>query len=192
MTLVAVLQIGIAAAWAGLSVMRLYAGALAGPVLAAGMAASQPQHLHSLAGFWRLLLGAGWPGTALYAATAGVAVLIAARAWRQGGEAGQRIALLALATVLAAPHLYVYDLVLAVPALVVLWERGEREAPPFRTWARTVAWLGWLTPLAGPLALATRIQWATPVLVTALLLLSRSRTADNEEDNPSAVRPERP
>jgi hypothetical protein len=162
-------------------VLGQYVDALSLVVLCGGMEVSQPQHQHSLAGFWRLLLGEGWPSTLLYAATALAACVVAARAWRGSRRSGERIALAAVTMVLAAPHLYVYDLVLLVPALAVLWERAERCTGRSRLLGRTVAWLGWFAPLTGPLALATRIQWATPVVVGALLLLIRAGRADSED-----------
>jgi hypothetical protein len=188
MLAVAVAQVGAGAAWAGMAVIERHAGTLASSIAAGGMDASQPQHLHSLAGFWRLLLGAGWPASALYAVSALAVVALAARAWRRAGSPGARIAVLSAATVLAAPHLYVYDLVVLVPALVVLWDLAERQAPPLRTWGRAAAWLAWLAPLSGPLALATRVQWATPVLVVALVLLARMGSADSQ-DRPETAAP---
>jgi hypothetical protein len=185
---VAAAQVAVGAAWAGSPVIGQYIAALGPAVLRAGMDVSQPQHLHSLAGFWRLLLGEGRPATLLYAASALGVCLVAARAWRRSRRPGERIALVAVATVLAAPHLYVYDLVLLVPALAVLWEQGERAAGSRSVLYRTAAWVGWLAPLTGPLALATRVQWATPVIVVALILLSGAARADIR-DRPETTTP---
>lgn len=165
-------QAGVAAWWAGLPVMAQYVAAIAQPVRDAGMHVSQPQHLHSLAGFFRLLLGAGPLATTLYAIAATAVVATAALAWRARPSPRARVGALVLALVLAAPHLYVYDLVVLAPVLVVLWEWAEAQPAPRNAWGRAVAWLAWFAPLAGPIALATSVQWSTPVLVAALVLLS--------------------
>ena len=129
----AILQLALGWMWAGTPVVLAYLRTLAGIVAEGGIPASQPEHLHSLLGFWRLLLGPGMPSTVLWIVSAGVVVEYARRAWRlAGGDRSIQIALLCLVAVLLAPHLYVYDLVLLAPALVTLWTWSESRARPAR------------------------------------------------------------
>jgi hypothetical protein len=168
-------QLLVAAAWAGPETMMRYAEAVMGPARTAGMVVSQPQHLHSLAGFFRLLLGAGVTATIFYAVCALAVVILSAGTWRRLSDPHARIAVLVLATVLAAPHLYVYDLVILAPALAVIWARAESADGRVRTAGRAIAWLAWFMPLAGPIALVSGIQPSTPLLAAALAWLARSR-----------------
>ena len=71
--------------------------------------------MHSLRAFWNLLLP--WPDAAftLYILTAIGILIFAIACWRRPAPLEHRFAIMLLATVLVAPHLTVYDLVILTP-----------------------------------------------------------------------------
>jgi hypothetical protein len=175
----AILHLALGWMWAGTPVVLAYLRVLAGIVADGGIPASQPEHLHSLLGFWRLLLGPGMPSTVLWIVSAGLVVEYARRAWHLGrGDWSIPIALLCLVAVLLAPHLYVYDLVLLAPALLTLWTWSERRAG--LPGVRTLQWLVGLAavaPLSDAIAAATSVQLSTCVLTALVLQFARVLSA---------------
>jgi hypothetical protein len=117
--------------------------------------------------FWALLLP---PRSTLflYAVTAGSTVVATAIAWRRLRDPLFRVGLLSLAIVLAAPHLFVYDLVVIVPAFMFacwrLW--GGAGAP-----LRAVTITAFLVPLTLPAVAYLHFQWVTLVLCGFWLML---------------------
>jgi alpha-1,2-mannosyltransferase len=77
--------------------------------------------MHSLRPFWRMLLpSSSTLAFSLYLATALLVFLCCLRIWKSPNPLSLRFAAFLLATVLVDPHLYVYDLVLLAPALMLL------------------------------------------------------------------------
>jgi len=141
-----------------------------GPALAA-LLEPKPSQLHSLRAFWNLLVA--WPSVALTLyLLSSVAVLVAAvRLWRQDVPLGCRYSALAIATVLVAPHLGVYELVLLVPAFILTANQSEQARGRVRPMFRCLLYIAFLTPLAGPLSAVTRVQLSVPVAVVWLAAL---------------------
>ena len=85
---------------------------------------------------------------------------------------------LLLVTVLVSPHLTVYDLVILVPAFVLLadWLIAHSNAPPGH--AGTLLYLVYALPLLGPFARWTHVQLS--VIAMAALLYVIWRIADRE------------
>ena len=178
----AALQLVVAWSWAGTTVMGAYARTLTSVVTRGGIPASQPEHLHSLSGFWRLLLGDG-PLAPILSAIIGIVVVVgAARVWRLShDDPSLRIAAVALVVVLTAPSLRLrlggagagsrgpLDMDRACP-----WPSGRQGAAMAHGGGRGGA-------LSGPIAAATAIQVSTVALAGLLLLecraLSRRRQA---------------
>jgi hypothetical protein len=79
------------------------------------LVASNPVLMHSLRTMWSTLLPTT-PAVACYIVSAAAVLIIAARVWRTSVDALHRIGTLALAIVLVSPHMFVYDLVVLVPA----------------------------------------------------------------------------
>jgi len=89
--------------------------------VAAGMEPNR-FHMHSWRTFFDLL---GLPGPVSLGAylVVSVATLVGAFiCWRNRGPLALRYAALLIATILVDPHLYAYDLVLLIPAFLVLWD----------------------------------------------------------------------
>jgi alpha-1,2-mannosyltransferase len=77
--------------------------------------------MHSLRPFWqRMLLPSSALGFPLYLVTAAVVFLCCLRVWKSASPLPLRFSAFLLATVLVDPHLYIYDLVILAPALMLL------------------------------------------------------------------------
>jgi hypothetical protein len=105
----------------------------------------------------------------LYAVTAAASVGVAAWGWRATDDPLRRVGLLSIAIALASPHLYLYDLVVLVPAFVA----SAAVLVDARALAlRWSTYLAFLSPLAVPLAAFTGIQPITIVLAVWLVTLA--------------------
>jgi hypothetical protein len=85
------------------------------------------EHLmHSLRPFWRMLLPSSALAFPLYLVTAAVVFLCCLRVWKSASPLPLRFSAFLLATVLVDPRLYIYDLVVLAPALMLLvdWRLG--------------------------------------------------------------------
>jgi hypothetical protein len=146
--------------------------------------------MHSLKGFWQLLLGTGTVASALWAGTAIVALGAAAYVWRRTDSPDLRMSALVIVTVLVSPHLYIYDLVVIAVALAALarWLLGRAASPAAPT-IRVLMHLVWWAPLIGPFAVLTRIQ-VTPIVLGAVLWTMVSTVRSSDAPAQSTVRPE--
>ncbi len=165
-------QTAVSLALAGVSGTVAHIETVSALVSHGGLRVSLPQDLHSFAGFFRLLLGETRIAVIAYAVAGLGCAVLAGTFWRTDAPLRRRYAVAVLGMVLAAPHLYLYDLLLLTPTLAVAWEAG---APPNGD-RRLLAFsaLAWLSPLAGAIALATRVQGSVIVLFGLLVLLVTS------------------
>jgi arabinofuranan 3-O-arabinosyltransferase len=136
--------------------------------------------MHSLRAFWTLLIS--WPQAAsvLYV-TASIAVIaIAASVWRSSAPLALRFSALTLTAVLVNPHLFVYDLLVLAPALLLLanWAFLDDGAPCAKS-VLVLSYLAFLLPLFGPLSRWTRVQLSVPVFVALLWIIWRSSQTEN-------------
>ena len=120
--------------------------------------------MHSLRSFFDFVL----PGRAAlvcYALAALATLGLAARAWRSPAPLDLRFALLLLATALASPHLYLYDLVILAPAWLLLADRVAADpAAPAQAGLRAALWAGAALLALGPLSRFTHVQLSVPLL----------------------------
>lgn len=119
----------------------------------------RPYQMHSLSTFWSLLMP--WPTVAfaMYVVTGAVALVVTILIWRGQTSLSLKYSALLFASVLVAPHLTVYDLVILAPAFLLLadWSidhSATRPAPALRL----LLYLAYALPLVGPLAQWTRVQ----------------------------------
>jgi alpha-1,2-mannosyltransferase len=124
---------------------------------------------HSLRTFWTMLIP--WPpaSLALYIISAIFILSVAVASWRSRTPLSLRYSALLLATVLLAPHLTVYDLVILAPAFLLLsdWivtHLGHPAMPQFKL----LLYLAFMLPLLGPLAHWTHLQLSVPVMAALL------------------------
>jgi hypothetical protein len=126
---------------------------------------------HSLRTFWTMLIP--WPAVsvALYLFTALLISVLTVASWRSrlSLSLSLRYSALLLATVLLAPHLTVYDLVILAPAFLSLsdWISSQPDNATASRF-KLLLYLAFVFPLLGPLARWTHLQLSVPVM-SALL-----------------------
>ena len=149
-----------AAMWFGREAVTAYLGVLASTPGREELEFVLVSHKHSLRAFFTLLMPGHPAGTVLYLAVALLVVALTIRVWRRRAPFDVRFALALLATVLASPHLFIYDVIVLTPAFLLLWNAArERYARPER--AELALYLAYLAPFAAPLAQVTGIQVST-------------------------------
>ena len=147
---------------------------------------------HSLRTFWSMLIP--WHGTALgfYVLSAICVLWMTISVWRDvpSKPLTLRFSSLLLATVLVAPHLTVYDLVILAPAILLLadWLVGQRtrSTPTMGIFL----YLVYALPLVGPFARWTHVQLsvvAMACLTYAIWNASRGSAPEFSADGGSAA-----
>jgi alpha-1,2-mannosyltransferase len=133
-----------------------------------------PMQMHSLRTFWTLLIPWSRGVWALYILSSLAVVGMAASVWKSSAPRALRFSALILAAVLVNPHLYIYDLLALVPALLLLtdWvanvnDPQDPSTPPLQL----LLYLAFLLPLFGPLSRWTHVQLSVPVFVALLWTL---------------------
>ncbi len=163
--LAAAAQIAVAWAYFGSAVMENYGQALRRLGESASVLEPKLHQMHSLRSFWILLLP--WEPVALaaYIISAGMVLWWALSAWRSRAPLPLRYAAFLLATVLVAPHLTVYDLVILLPALLFLgdWALANPQNPASPP-VRALLYLCYALPLLGVVAQATHVQLSVVAL----------------------------
>lgn len=124
---------------------------------------------HCLRTFWTMLIP--WPRAsfALYVVTALIVAGLTAACWRSRLPSSLRYSALLFSTVLLAPHLTVYDLVILAPALLLVseWINTQAGSSPTPHLA-ILLYLVFALPLLGPLARWTHFQLSVPVMAALL------------------------
>ncbi len=139
-----------------------------------------PIQMHSLRSFWELLIP--WPSGvwALYILSSLAVIGIAAAVWKSSSLLEIRFSALIVAAVLVNPHIYIYDLLVLVPAVILLadWTLNNPQHPctPALRW---LLYLACLLPLFGPLARWTHVQFSVVAFFAILWILysAEPRTA---------------
>jgi len=111
----------LAVAWlaAGSATMAQYFGALGSLILDPRLVQVYPSEVHSLRGFFQLLLPSAPMVTACALAGALAVIAFAIRSWMTPAALGMRWGIMVLATILASPHLISYDLLLLTIVLLL-------------------------------------------------------------------------
>lgn len=142
----------------------------------------KPYQTHSLRTFWSMLIPSHNLSFALYVLSAVGVLGLTIKIWRRGQDLplALRYSSLLFATVLVAPHLTVYDLVILAPAFLLLadWIVGHALAPQTR-WLGTLLYLAYMLPLVGPFARWTHIQLSVIAMTAILYLLWRTSREPN-------------
>ena len=126
---------------------------------------------HSLRTFWSMLIP--WPAVsfALYSVSAVTVLGLTIVCWRceERISLSLRYSTLLFASVLVAPHLTVYDLVILAPAflLVADWLITQPLTPGIRRLG-TLLYLCYMLPLIGPLARWTHVQLSVVAMAAAM------------------------
>ena len=124
---------------------------------------------HSLRTFWTMLIP--WPSisVALYIISGLAVCVLTVACWRSRLPLSLRYSALLFATVLLAPHLTVYDLVILAPAFLLIsnWIVTQPDTSSTQI-LKLLLYLAFILPLAGPLARWTHFQLSVPVMAAAL------------------------
>jgi hypothetical protein len=142
----------------------------------------KPYQTYSLRTFWSMLVPWHHLAFVLYGLSALFALGATIVVWKRSPRSplSLRYSCLLLATVLVAPHLTVYDLVIQAPAFLLLADWIAARSPT--SWTRglgTLLYLAYALPLLGPSAIRTHIQLAViamTALIYAILSVSRDET----------------
>jgi len=112
----------LAAGWLhyGTEVMRAYVNRVLHIREALPLFEPRPYQMHSLSAFWQLLLPEKTPAFWLYLVSGLFVLVLSLRCWRSPAPLTLRYGVLLLVTVLVAPHLTVYDMVILAPAFLML------------------------------------------------------------------------
>lgn len=132
-----------------------------------------PIQMHSLRSFWTLLVPVPALAFAFYFVTSVIAVGITIRIWKSVLPLPVRYSALILAAVLVNPHLFIYDLLVLAPALLLLADWSLTD-PQLTSSLPLLLYLAFLLPLLGPLSRWTHIQLSVLAFAAILWILYRS------------------
>jgi len=168
-------QLAFACVYFGASTMNSYFDLLLHPSHWLGTAELplSAVQMHSLRAFSILLIP--WPQAAFafYAVTAVAAIILASRVWTRSPSLALRFSALSFAAVLVNPHLFIYDLLVLAPAILVLadWISINTQAV-----FRLLLYLSVILPLFGPLSRWTHLQLSVLAFAALLFCLWRNCT----------------
>jgi hypothetical protein len=140
----------------------------------------KPYQTHCLRTFWTMIVP--WPALsfALYVASAAILLVVTIRLWNrdQSAPLALRYSALLLATVLVAPHLTVYDLVVLAPAVLLLsdWLTEQQSTDEIR-YAGTLLYLVYALPLLGIVARSTHVQLSVVAMAALVVMIARLSAA---------------
>lgn len=134
-----------------------------------------PIQMHSLRSFWTLLIPRPDAAFALYILSSVVVIAAAAAIWRSSSPLALRFSALTLAAVLVNPHLFVYDLLVLAPALLLLADVSLASLQlPSSAAIRVLLYLSFVLPLLGPLSRWTHLQLSVVAFSVLLWVLWRA------------------
>jgi hypothetical protein len=176
LVLAATAQLAITAIYFGPAVMRAYSDSLwhLSRVIDGLEPGLAPIQMHSLRSFWTLLIPLPPAALALYVLSSIVVICIAAAVWKSSSPLALRFSALTLAAVLANPHLFVYDLLMLAPVLLLLMDWTLLNLQPASSpTLQVLLYLVFVLPLFGPLSRWTHLQLSVPAFAALLWVLWR-------------------
>jgi alpha-1,2-mannosyltransferase len=153
----------------------------------------KPYQTHCLRTFWSMLIPWSAFSFVLYLLSAIVVLALTIVCWKKNSSVtfALRYSALLLATVLVAPHLTVYDLVILAPGFLLLADWLLEQAPSFSTRRLgTLLYLIYTLPLIGPLARWTHVQLSVIAMTVALYLIAQMSRAEGSEISGRTEMPE--
>jgi alpha-1,2-mannosyltransferase len=134
----------------------------------------KPYQTHCLRSFWALLLPWAWLSFAAYVLTALLVVGLTIATWKCTESLALKYSSLLLASVLVAPHLTVYDLVILAPAVLLScdWTLSQVPSSSTRRFG-TLLYLIYALPLIGPLARITHVQLSVIAMAAGVFAICR-------------------
>ncbi len=168
----AVAQLGVGVVYYGTGPLREWIRTLSNVPSVLPLLEPKPYQTHCLRTFWTMLLPWQTPSLALYFVTAIAILTVTIAIWRKPTALGVRYSALLLATVLVAPHLTVYDLVILVPVLLLMTDWLQHQSLEAVRWTGSLLYLVYALPLVGFLAGWTHVQLSVIAMVVLLFLIS--------------------
>lgn len=169
-------QLGLSFAYFGETVMRAYFHMLLHSASQPGTTelSLSPIQMHSLRSFWALLIPSPAVVWVLYIASSVLVIAIGGAIWCSSSPLAVRFSSLLLAAVLVNPHLYIYDLLALLPALLLMadWAAAHLQHP-WRAELHVLLYLSFLLPLLGPISRWTHVQLSVLAFSALLCLLFR-------------------
>lgn len=139
----------------------------------------KPYQTHCLRTFWSMLIPWSSLSIVLYVLSAAVMIVWTILVWKQSQDGALRLSSLLLTSVLVAPHLTVYDLVILAPAFLLMsdWATGRHQMPESGL-IGSMLYLTYVLPLAGPLLRGTHVQVSVLAMSILAYLIMRSIGTD--------------
>jgi hypothetical protein len=141
----------------------------------------KPYQTHCLRTFWTMIVP--WPvfSFTLYGVSAAIILVVTIQLWKRRPSVplALRYSALLLATVLVAPHLTVYDLVILAPAILLLsdWLAGQQLTSEIQ-YAGTLLYLVYALPLLGIVARYTHVQLSVLSMAALVVMIARMSAAN--------------
>lgn len=177
----AVAQLSIGVLYYGITPLRTWLSMLWNLPALSTLLEPKLYQTHCLRSFWSMLIPWSSVSIALYVISAGVVMLWTILFWRRSRDWALRFSLLLLATVLVAPHLTVYDLVILAPAFLLLSDWAiARYANSESTLIGTMLYLAYILPLTGPLLRRTHVQISVVAMSILGYLIVKSVGTERE------------
>ena len=174
----------------GAGVMRSYLQVLLHPSRWLNVAelSLAPIQMHSLRSFWTLVIPSASIALAAYALSSIAIIGLTVAIWKSSSSLALRFSALVFAAILVNPHLFVYDLLVMAPALLLLvdWTLANPESRLAPT-LQLLAYLAFVLPLLGPLSRWTHVQLSVPTFVSLLITLYRQTRLTKLAPTESAV-----
>jgi hypothetical protein len=141
-----------------------------------------PIQMHSLRSFWTLPIPSPEIALGFYILTSIAVIAVAALIWKSSAALALRFSALMLAAVLVNPHLFVYDLLILAPVLLLLvdWTLTNPH-PAIVPTMHLLLYLAYVLPLFGPLSRWTHVQLSVPAFATLLWILWRCSLTRNHK-----------
>jgi alpha-1,2-mannosyltransferase len=167
-------QLACAVLYFGRDLMRAYFNILVHPSswITTAELSQAPIQMHSLRSFWTLLIPWLNAALALYILSSIIVLTAVILLWKSSINLSLKFSALLIASILINPHLFVYDLLALVPALLLLLDWAlSHQTRTSSAQLRLVLYLIFLLPLFGPLSRWTHIQLSVIVFAAALWML---------------------
>ncbi len=167
-------QMAAGVAYYGVQPLRNWLSAMRNVSSVFALLEPRPYQAHSLLTFWTMLVPWEHIAFGLYAVSAAAALGATIAIWKRGrsGALALRYSALLLTSVLVAPHLTVYDLVILAPAFLLMadWLVGQIASSVTRRLA-TILYLVFVLPLLGPLARWTHVQVSVIAIAAGVYMI---------------------
>ena len=175
----ALAQLSIGAFYYGIAPLRKWFSMLWNARKMSTLLEPKPYQTHCLRTFWSMLIPWSSLSIGLYVISAAVVIVWTILVWKRSQDWALRLSTLLLATVLVAPHLTVYDLVILAAALLLMSDWAVARQPmPESGVIGTMLYLVYVLPLAGPLLRGTHIQLSVVSMSILVYLIMKSTKTD--------------